>query len=74
MTKNWKTSLAGIASIISGIALYFNHPEQIETALGLVAVGFTGLFAKDHNVSGTGKKTPDIPVQNIGGGGIKNPK
>ena len=50
--KNWKTTLAGIASIISGISLFINHPEQMEAAFGLVAVGFAGLFAKDHNISG----------------------
>ena len=52
MTRNWKTSLAGIASIISGIALYVNHPEQIESAIGLVTVGFVGIFGKDHDITG----------------------
>lgn len=49
--KNWKTTLSGIASIISGIALYLNHPDQIEAAITAVTLGFGLLFAKDHNVS-----------------------
>lgn len=47
--KNWKTTLSGIASIISGVVLYIQHPEQISEAVGLVTVGFGLVFAKDHN-------------------------
>jgi len=49
--KNWKTTLAGLASIISGISLFVNHPEQIEGAIAAVTLGFGLLFAKDHNVT-----------------------
>ena len=49
--KNWKTTLSGIASIISGVALYFNHPEQIEASITSITLGIGLLFAKDHNVT-----------------------
>lgn len=70
--KNWKTTLSGIASIIGGIALFVNHPEQIEAAFASVSIGFGLIFAKDHNVSGTGKPK-DMKADDIAGGGIKNP-
>jgi uncharacterized membrane protein HdeD (DUF308 family) len=50
--KNWKTTLTGIASIITGIALFVNHPGEIEAALAAVTLGFGLIFAKDNNVSG----------------------
>ena len=50
--KNWKTTLAGIASIIQGVSLFLNHPEQAEQAIGMVIIGFGLLFAKDNNVTG----------------------
>jgi hypothetical protein len=50
--KNWKTTLSGIASIISGVALFLNKPEQVVEAVGLVSLGFGLIFAKDHNVTG----------------------
>jgi hypothetical protein len=59
--KNWKTSLSGIASIISGVALFLNRPEQISESMGLVAIGFGLLFARDHD------------SKDIGGGGFLNP-
>ena len=52
MTKNWKTTLSGIASIIGGIALFVNHPDQIEAAFAAVSLGFGLIFAKDNNVTG----------------------
>ena len=52
MTKNWKTTLSGIASIIGGVALFVNHPEQIEAAFAAVSLGFGLIFAKDNNVTG----------------------
>ena len=54
--KNWKTTLAGIASIIGGVSLFVNHPDQIEAALTAVSLGFGLIFAKDYNVSGTTKQ------------------
>lgn len=53
--KNWKTTLAGISSIIGGISIYFNHPEQIEAALSAVALGIGLILSKDYD-------------NNIGGG------
>ena len=47
--KNWKTTISGIASIISGVALFLNKPEQVQEAIGLVVIGFGLIFAKDHN-------------------------
>ena len=52
MTKNWKTTLSGIASIIGGVALFVNHPDQIEAAFAAVSLGFGLIFAKDNNVTG----------------------
>ena len=66
--KNWKTTLSGIASIIGGVALFFNQPDKMQEAIGMVIIGIGFLSAKDHNV--TGGTTAEAPIQ---GGGIKNP-
>ena len=50
MKKNWKTSLLGIGTIVSGIA-QFVAGNQAE-AVGLIMSGIGLLFAKDHNISG----------------------
>jgi len=50
MRKNWKTSLLGIGSIITGVAQFVTG-NQAE-AIGLIMSGIGLLFAKDHNVSG----------------------
>jgi hypothetical protein len=50
MKKNWKTSLLGIGSIITGVAQFVTG-NQAE-AIGLIMSGIGLLFAKDHNVSG----------------------
>jgi uncharacterized membrane protein HdeD (DUF308 family) len=42
--RNWKTTLSGIASIIGGVALFVNSPEQIQEAIVMVIIGF-GLVA-----------------------------
>jgi len=52
MTKNWKTTLAGIASIIGGISIFVNHPDQIESAVAAVTIGIGLLFSKDHDKTG----------------------
>lgn len=53
MIKNWKTTLAGIAAIVSVVARVVADPGTLTatdvTAL-LAALGL--LFAKDHNVTG----------------------
>lgn len=51
--RNWKTTIAGVASIIGGVAMFVNHPDQLEAAIGMVVTGFGLIFAKDNNVSGT---------------------
>lgn len=65
--KNWKTTLSGIASIIGGIAMFVNNPEQIQEAIGMVIIGAGLLFAKDSNVTGGTVK------QNIIGGSTPPP-
>ena len=50
--KNWKTTLAGFASIIVGISTIINRPEQLETGITSITLGFGLIFAKDNNVSG----------------------
>lgn len=64
--KNWKTTLSGVASIISGIALFVNSPDKLQEAVGLVIVGIGFLSAKDHNV--TGGKTAEAEI------GLPKPK
>lgn len=50
--KNWKTTLAGLASIISGIALATNNPDRLQEAGTLILAGIGLLCAKDNNVTG----------------------
>ena len=50
MKKNWKTSLLGLGSIITGVALFFKG-NQVE-AFTAISSGLGLLFAKDHDVSG----------------------
>jgi hypothetical protein len=45
--KNWKTTVAGIASIIAGVSLYVNDSTQLNEAIGLVVVGFGLIFGAD---------------------------
>jgi len=46
MKKNWKTSLAGIGSILTGVALFFKG-NQAE-GIAAITAGIGLLFAKDH--------------------------
>jgi hypothetical protein len=50
MKKNWKTSLLGLGSIITGVALFFKG-NQVE-AFTAISSGLGLLFAKDHDVTG----------------------
>lgn len=50
MKKNYKTSILGIGTIVSGI-VQFIAGNQAE-AIGLIMSGIGLLFAKDHNISG----------------------
>ena len=45
MFKNWKTSLAGLGSIFTGVALFLKGDTT--GALAAVTTGFGLLFAKD---------------------------
>jgi hypothetical protein len=73
--KSWKTTSAGIISVVSGVVLYFNDKTQIVESLTLVLSGVGFLFSKDYNKSDVKKDDPIIaPPPEIGGGGITNPK
>jgi len=50
MKKNWKTSLLGLGSIITGVALFFKG-NQVE-AFTAISSGLGLLFAKDHDATG----------------------
>jgi hypothetical protein len=50
MKKNWKTSLLGLGSIVTGVALFLTGDQAGAIASIMSGVGL--LFAKDHNVSG----------------------
>lgn len=49
MIKNWKTTLAGIATIMAGISQAVNQGLSAE-ALGLIIAGIGLLFGKDFSV------------------------
>lgn len=46
--KNWKTSLFGLGSIISGTALLL--AGKVVEGIGLISTGVTGLLSKDSDV------------------------
>jgi len=50
MKKNWKTSLLGIGSIVTGVALFLTGDQAGAVASIMSGIGL--MFAKDHNVSG----------------------
>ena len=50
--KNWKTTLAGLSSIIGGISLFVNDNSKLTESFTAVSIGIGLLFAKDFNVSG----------------------
>lgn len=45
--KNWKTSLFGLGSAITGIAMIVTG--KVAEGVGLVMTGITGIFSKDHD-------------------------
>ena len=59
MGANWKTSAAGVGAILGAAASLFTmfskgtvDGAMLVTDLGIISAGITGLFAKDHNVTG----------------------
>jgi len=57
MLTNWKTSAVGALTIATGLAGLFGvtvsgTPMSPDAAIGLIVAGFTGLLAKDSNVTG----------------------
>lgn len=49
MLKNWKTTLAGIATILAGVSKAVNEGLTVE-ALGLIIAGIGLVLGKDFNV------------------------
>jgi len=45
--KNWKTSLFGLGSAITGVAMILTG--KMQEGIGLVLTGITGLLSKDHD-------------------------
>lgn len=59
MGANYKTTAAGIGAILGAAASLITmfSKGQVDgtllmTDIGIISAGFTGLFAKDHNVTG----------------------
>lgn len=48
--RNWKTSLFGFSTIITGVALIVKG--SVSEGVTAVLAGITGLFAKDADISG----------------------
>ncbi len=55
MIRNWKTTLAGIAALLSGAAKIANDPTSIDGSdIGAIIAGLGLITAKDKNVTGAG--------------------
>ena len=52
MFANWKTSLLGIASIISALAGMITGKLTTSEGIQMILAGVTGLFAKDYDKTG----------------------
>lgn len=57
MLKNKKTTIAGIAAILTGVAEFANaisagDYSHLETAIAAIVTGVGLIAAKDHNVTG----------------------
>jgi len=77
--KNWRTTLGSIMTAISlvpaglaqlGITEMPEPLQKIGLVCAFISFIWTGLKTKDHNVTGGTKSF----AEEIGGGGIKNPK
>ncbi len=68
MVRNWKTTLAGILTLVSGVAPIWAPPEiaqKVQQTGMVVAIAFGLMSAKDSNVSGPPPlviKPPDVKV------------
>ena len=68
ITKSWKTTAIGIASIAYGsYQAYMGHAGftgaiHDPTVVGSFILGLLGLFSKDHNVTGGSVGQPSTPV------------
>ncbi len=49
MIRNWKTTLAGIASILTGVSKIVNDGAITAEAFGLIVAGIGLIFGKDFN-------------------------
>lgn len=49
MFKSWKTTLCGLASIITGVTLILRH--QTQEGIVTILTGFGLVNAKDHDVN-----------------------
>ena len=57
MFNNWKTTIAGLATICTSLGVIFaglksGDTSSIGTQIPVILAGVTGLFAKDWNVTG----------------------
>lgn len=63
MNKSWKTTAAGVVTIVSGLIFLFCQFFGVEApvvsdaagALAVISAGITGIFAKDRDVTGLPK-------------------
>lgn len=68
ITKSWKTTAIGIASLTYGSYQAYMGPNGISGALhdpvviGSFFLGLMGLFTKDHDVTGGTKGQPSTTV------------
>ncbi len=56
--KSWKTTLGGVAAILGGLGLVAKMisdgdygSDKIMSAVAAIGAGFTGIFARDNNVT-----------------------
>lgn len=48
--RNWKTTLSGVALVVSGVAMYVNG--NTEGAISSILGGIGLIFAKDYSTTG----------------------
>ena len=56
MMNNWKTTLAGIASLVTVAFSFVNNGNVSGTDIAAITAALGLLFAKDHNVTGGTKQ------------------